>query len=65
MYQRFVTNLEPAKVTDFPRANARTRGKSVALPRGRTSPYTYSRYVCINMAVELDRPWRMSLTLDS
>ena len=53
-----------SEVTDFPRANARTRGKSAAFPRVR-SPYTLHRYVCINTAVEFDRTWRMAFTLDS
>ena len=66
-YQRFLFCYKPwtRNVADFPRANARTRGKSASFPRGHTSPYTYSRYVRINTVVELDRPWRMSLALDS
>ena len=52
------------KVTDFPRANASTRGNSAAFPRMR-SPYTFYRYVCINTAVEFDRPWRWPFNLDS
>ena len=50
------------RLSSCKRAHAR---KERSFPRGRTSPYTCNRYVCINTAVELDRPWRMSFTLDS
>ena len=58
-----VTNLNVRNVTDYPRATQRvTEMRSIST---RTPGVQFYRRVCINTAVELDRPWRMSFTLDS